>query len=105
MDRISKLKKESELAISVISIAEIYRNIFPSEIIETEEFIKEHVIFDVDTNTAKMAGLYWKEYHKSLQNLSLADCLIAATTNINEATLVTLNNKHFPMKDIKLLDF
>lgn len=102
MDRISELKKKSELTISVISIAEIYRNIFPSEIIETEEFIKKHVIFDVDTETAKMAGLYWKKYHKNLQNLSLADCLIAATANINKLTVVSLNKKHFPMKDIKL---
>ena len=104
MDRISKLNKKSELAISVISIAEIYRNIFPSEIIDTEEFIKKHVIFDVDTKTAKMAGLYWKGYHESFQNLSLADCLVAATTNINEATLVTLNRRHFPMEDIQVLN-
>lgn len=102
---ISKLRKKSQLVISVISIAEIYRNIFPSEIIETEEFLKKHVILDIDTEKAKLAGLYWKEHHKNLQNLSLTDCLIAATANLGDLTLVTLNKKHFPMKDIKLLDF
>lgn len=105
MNKISKLKKKSVLAISVISIAEIYKNVYPSEIIQTEEFIKQHFIFDVDTEIAKVAGLYWQQYHKNLQDLSLADCLIAATANVNGATLVSLNKKHFPMKDIKLLDF
>ena len=104
VNQISQLKKKSELAISVISIAEIYRNIFPSEIVETEQFIKRHIIFDVDTQIAKMAGFYWQEYHKNLQNLSLTDCLIAATANTNSATLVSLNTKHFPMKDIRLLN-
>ena len=104
MGQISQLKKKSELAISVISIAEIYRNIFPSEIVETEQFIKRHIIFDVDSEIAKMAGFYWQEYHKNLQDLSLADCLIAGTASTNNAILVSLNAKHFPMKDIQLLN-
>ncbi len=105
IDKVSQLRKKSEIAISVISIAEIYKNVFPSEIIQAEEFIKQHIIFDINTETAKIAGLYWQQYHKNLQDLSLADCLIAATANTNGAILVSLNKKHFPMKNIKLLDF
>lgn len=105
IDKVSRLKKKSEIAISVISIAEIYKNIYPSEIIQAEEFIEQHFVFDVDTEIAKMAGFYWQQYHINLQDLSLADCLIASTANVNEAALVSLNKKHFPMKDIKLLDF
>ena len=104
MSLISRLKKKSALAISVISIAEIYRNAFPAEMIETEEFIKKHIILDVNAQIAKSDGLYWNEYHKNLQNLSLEDCLIAATANTHDLTLVSLNKKHFPMKDIKFLD-
>ena len=37
--KVSKLKEESPLAISVISIAEIFRNIFPSELSTTEDFL------------------------------------------------------------------
>jgi predicted nucleic acid-binding protein len=60
---------------------------------------------DVTPFVAKQGRFYWQQFHKKLQNLSLADCLIAATANVHEVTLVTLNRKHFPMKDIKLLDF
>lgn len=101
---VSNLKEKSTLSISVISIAEIYKNIFPAEIEATEEYLNKHAIFNVNQKIAKIAGFYYQQYSKNLQNLSLADCLIAATANVNNATLVSLNKKHFPMKDIKLLD-
>lgn len=104
INKISSLKDKSLLCISVISVAEIYKNIFPSELTVTEDFLQQHIIFEVDQKIAKLAGLYWQQYSKKLKNLTLTDCLIAATANINDATLVSLNTKHFPMKDINLLN-
>ena len=104
IEKVSKLKDEASLAISVISIAEIYKNIFPSELTTVEDYLNQHIIFDVDQKTAKIAGLYWHQYAKQLKNLSLMDCLIAGCVNVNNLTLVSLNIKHFPMKDIKILD-
>ncbi len=103
--KVLDLNRKSSLYISVISIAEIYKNIFPSELIYTEELLNRHIILDVDRNIAKMAGFYFKEYSKNLKNLSLNDCLIAATANLSDLTVVSLNKKHFPFKEIKLLDF
>ena len=103
-EKVSKLKEKSPLAISVISIAEIFRNIFPSELSTTEDFLNLHIIFDLDQKTAKIAGLYCQHYQKQLQNLTLDDCLIAGCANVNDLTLVTLNTKHFSMKDIKTLN-
>jgi predicted nucleic acid-binding protein len=40
--------------------------------------------------------LYRRDYGKS-HGVGLADALIAATAELNQATLVTLNQKHFPM--------
>lgn len=103
-EEILRLSYETSLSISVISIAEIYKNIFPAELTVTEDFLEEFVIFEVDQKMAKVAGLYWQQYSKNLRNLSLADCLIAATANVNNATLVTLNTKHFPMKDVEVIN-
>lgn len=104
IEKVSKLKNESPLSISVISIAEIYKNIFPSELTLTEDFLIQHIQLTMDSKIAKIAGLYWQQYAKKLKNLSLTDCLIAGTANVNEATLVSLNTKHFPMDDITLLN-
>ncbi len=103
-EKVSKLKEESPLAISVISIAEIYRNVFPSELSTTEDFLNQHIIFNLDRQTAKVGGLYCQQYSKQLKNLTLDDCLIAGCANVNDLTLVSLNAKHFPMKDIKFLN-
>ena len=97
------LKDKGSLSISTITIAEIYKNVFPSEIVKTESVLNELQAWDVTPAIAKQSGLYCQEYIKKLKNLSLTDCLIAATANVNNLTLVSLNIKHFPMRDIKFL--
>ncbi len=104
IDKVSDLKNKSPLGISVISTAEIYKNIFPSELTVTEDYLEQHIIYDIDQKIAKIAGLYWQQYAKQLKNLSLTDCLIAGTANVNNLVLVSLNTKHFPMKDISVLN-
>lgn len=104
IEKVLLMKDEAELCISVISVAEIYKNIFPSEIPTTETFLSQHIIFDINAAIAKQAGLYWQQYSKSLRNLSLADCFIAATVNTHNLTLVSLNIKHFPMHNINKIN-
>lgn len=98
---LQELKDKDSLSISTVTIAEIYKNVFPSEIVKTESVLDELQTWDVTPAIAKQSGLYWQEYIKKLKNLSLTDCLIAATANVNNLTLVSLNVRHFPMKDIK----
>lgn len=100
-DFLLKLKDEDILAISTITIAEIYKNIYPAEMVKTENLINEFQILEINALIAKQAGLYWQQYAKKLKNLSLIDCLIAATANVTDAALISLNLKHFPMKDIR----
>ncbi|OGK13521.1 hypothetical protein A3A93_00290 [Candidatus Roizmanbacteria bacterium RIFCSPLOWO2_01_FULL_38_12] len=102
-DLLLALKDKAALSISTITIAEIYKNIFPSEIVKTENLFNEFQVWDVTTEVAKQGGLYWQQFVKQLRTLNLTDCLIAATAHINNATLVSLNLKHFPMKDIQVV--
>lgn len=101
---LEKLKDKGSIAISTITIAEIYKNIFPSELIPTESFINQLEIINVTATVAKQAGFYWQQYVKRFKNLNLIDCIIAATCKEKNCALVTLNKRHYPMTDIKLLD-
>lgn len=103
-DLLQNLALKEAISISTITIAEIYKNIYSSELVKTESLLDELQTLDVTATVAKQAGLYWQEYSKKLKNLSLTDCLIAATANVNEAKVVSLNKKHFPMRDIEVLD-
>lgn len=104
VDIILRLKDKGALSISVIAIAEIYKNVFPEEMLRTEGVLKEFEVWDVTPEIAKQSGMYWSQYSKRLRSLELLDCLIAATAREHELTLVTLNTRHFPMGDIRIVD-
>lgn len=98
------LKEGASLSISAVTIAEIYKNVFPSELNNTQEIINEFKVWDVTANIAKQGGLYWQQYTKKFKNLSIMDCIIAATAKEYDLRLLTLNTRHFPMNDISVLD-
>ncbi len=100
---IKKLKNRGSIYISTITIAEIYKNIYVSEIETTENYINQNIILSLDMEIAKQAGFYWQKYSRNLKGLSIIDCIIAATAMLNDLKLVTYNIKHFPMKDIKVI--
>lgn len=98
-----KISFKSTTSISVISVGEIYQNILTIEFEKTEELLDKFKIFHVTLPIAKKAGLYWQFHIKKYKELSLPDCLIAATAKQYNLKLVTLNTKHFPMDDIEVL--
>ena len=61
-----------------------------------DQFVRAFQIVPVDPGIAQKGGLFRRDYLKS-HNVALADALIAATADSLQATLVTLNQKHFPM--------
>ena len=98
------LKKESILYISTITVAEVYKNVYPAEMVKTDEILNEFELINVTDTIAKLAGLYWQQFIKKFKNLNILDCIIAATAREYDLTLVTLNSRHFPMNDISILD-
>ena len=99
---VARLTHKGAGALSTISVAEIYKNIFPSEVGSAEELFDEHEVISVSREIARDAGYYWQQFHKRLATLSLADCIVAATAKIHRGILLTLNTRHFPMTDIEI---
>ncbi|MBM4294349.1 MAG: type II toxin-antitoxin system VapC family toxin [Deltaproteobacteria bacterium] len=56
-------------------------------------------IIPVDAEIAQKGGLYRRDYGPS-HGVGLADALIAATAELHQARLVTLNPRHFPMVEV-----
>lgn len=104
VDVYRELKRASTLYISTITIAEIYKNVYPAELVGTEEVLSEFEVWDITAPIAKQGGLYWQQYSKNISNLNILDCLIAATAKEYSLVLVTLNTRHFPMNDIAILN-
>jgi predicted nucleic acid-binding protein len=91
------------LCYSPITKAEIYHGLRSGEEDKTARLFAEMECLVIDDSTGRKAGEYLNSYRKS-HGLQLADALIAATAYCQQAVLITLNRRHYPMMDIKFHD-
>jgi predicted nucleic acid-binding protein len=83
--------------ISSITVAELYAGVREGkERVILDDFIVAFEVVPLTTDIAQKGGLYRRDYGKS-HGVGLADSIIAATAEVKNITLVTLNQKHFPM--------
>jgi predicted nucleic acid-binding protein len=87
----------SRIILSSIVVAELYAGVKgDTEQITIENFVSLFQVIPVGVEIAKAGGLYKKDYGKS-HGVGLADAILAATAEVENAELKTLNIKHYPM--------
>jgi predicted nucleic acid-binding protein len=103
-ETLTKLKSilDEKLAISVITVAEIYAGVRKNEIATVEKLFSYFEIVNIDKEIAKIAGEYANKYKKAYNGISLENYLIAATVKAKGYILWSYNKKYYPMKDIEL---
>lgn len=104
LEAVQKTAKTDFVGVTTISIAEIYAGIRPTEVSLVENFFDQQEVLPITREIATQGGYYWQAYVKKFQKLSLADCLVAATAKLNNAVILTLNTRHYPMPDIKIFN-
>lgn len=82
---------------SVISRSEIEGGMRSGERRDVSRLFDGLVLLPVTDAIARRAGQQLRQFRRSHPGIDLADYLIAATAEEEEASLVTLNVKHFPM--------
>ena len=93
--------EEAEILYSVITKAELYAGIRSKEEENMAALLGSMKEVGIDGEIAAAAGRYKNKYHAS-HGLLLPDALIAASAKHVGAVLVTLNKKHYPMRDITI---
>jgi predicted nucleic acid-binding protein len=87
----------SRIILSSIVVAELYAGVKgDAELTVLENFISLFRVIPLTSGIAKTGGLYKRDYGKS-HGIGLADAIIAATCEAENAELKTLNIKHYPM--------
>ena len=85
------------IILSSIVIAKLYAGVKgDAEQAALENFISLFRVVPVSAEIAKAAGLHKRDYGKS-HGVGLADAILAATAEVENAELKTLNTKHYPM--------
>lgn len=95
-------KDGSMLICSLITRVELLSGIRPGEEEILKDFLDVFELVGLDDLIAEEAGRYMNLYRKS-HFMNIADAIIAATALASEATLYTLNNRHFPMNDVEVI--
>ena len=87
----------SRIILSSIVVAELYAGVKgDAEQAIIEKFVSLFRVITLDVKIAKAGGLYKRDYGK-LHGVGLADAVLAATAELENAELKTLNIKHYPM--------
>jgi len=85
------------IILSSIVVAELYAGVKgEAECMALEDFVSLFRVVPVSAEIAKAGGLYKRDYAKS-HEVGLADALLAATAEAENAELKTLNIRHYPM--------
>lgn len=101
IEQVKKLTEAAEeFCCSSISIGEIFAGMRPDEEGQTRQLLEGLTCFNVTAELAELAGRM--KFKTKTHTLWLDDCLIAATSIINECVLVTKNAKHYPFPALGL---
>lgn len=92
------LKRHStRIILSSIVVAELYAGVRgDDELGKLDDLISLFRVVPVSPALARAGGLHKKDYAKS-HGVGLADAILAATAEAENAELKTLNTKHYPM--------
>ncbi|MEW6520323.1 MAG: type II toxin-antitoxin system VapC family toxin [Thermodesulfobacteriota bacterium] len=90
------------IILSAIVVAELFAGVKgEAEQAALQNFISLFRVVSVNADIGKVGGLYKRDYGKS-HGVGLADAILAATADAENAELKTLNTKHYPMlKNLK----
>ena len=87
----------ARIILSSIVVAELYAGVKgDAEQAALENFVSLFHVIPVSVEIAKAGGLYKRDYGKS-HGVGLADAILAATAEVENAELKTFNTKHYPM--------
>jgi predicted nucleic acid-binding protein len=87
----------ARIILSSIVVAELYAGVKgDAEQAALEDFVSLFRVIPISADIAKAGGLYKRDYGKSF-GVGLADAILAATAEAEDAELKTLNRKHYPM--------
>lgn len=85
------------IILSPIVLAELYAGVKgANELTILDNFVSLFRVIPIDAEIAKAGGLYKRDFGKS-HGVGLADAILAATADKENAELKTLNVKHYPM--------
>jgi tRNA(fMet)-specific endonuclease VapC len=108
VQRLDELK-ERGLALSIVSLAELYEGIYYStdpsgNEADLNDFLRGVVVIGVDEETCKVFGRERGRLRATQRTIGDLDLLIGSTALRHELTLLTNNRRHFDLIDSLMIE-
>jgi tRNA(fMet)-specific endonuclease VapC len=91
------------LAVNAVSTAETYSGVAPDQRDRVDILLSAFEYWPIDWSVARLAGEYRYKYAQERRKLPAADVLLGAHAVSEGATLITNNERDFPMPDLKIM--
>jgi predicted nucleic acid-binding protein len=91
------------LGISPVNLIELYSGIDPGEHTLWDQFMSALILWPIDFEAARRAGLNRYRFARKGIQLATTDVLVAAVAEVQQAVLVTSNVKDFPQASITVI--
>ena len=88
-----------------VVIAEVYAGVKQKDRGNIEDLVEALRFYPADKGIARTAGQYINDFSQQGIRLTVADALIAAVAISYRLVIITKNQKHYPMPEIKLYQF
>jgi len=99
-DALGRLADEGLVAVTPISIAEIFGGMRPDEEARTRLMLKPLDCLKLTREIGEVAGGFLSRFRRS-HGLEIGDAMIAACAYVDNRQLWTFNRKHFPMREVR----
>jgi len=98
-----RVQEGDVMVCSVISVAEVYAGMIPSEAAATEDFLQGLECLEVGYRISRKAGELKYEWARKGRTLDIPDAIIAAVALELELRLATDNQRDFPMQEMRFV--
>lgn len=88
------------LGCTPVTIAEVYAGLRAREEFVVVDLLRVLHCVEIDERVGRKAGHYRRTFGRS-HGVEIADALIAAAAHVHGLTLVSLNLRHYPMRDVR----
>jgi predicted nucleic acid-binding protein len=93
------------LALNSVSIVETYSGVVPHRLKQVDSLLGPFAYWPIDWSVARLAGEYRYRYGQEGRKLPVPDVILGAHAISEDATLITNNERDFPMPELKILIF
>jgi predicted nucleic acid-binding protein len=93
------------LALNAVSVVETYSGIPPDDLERIDLLLGAFEYWQVDWAVARLAGEYRHKYARQGRKLPVPDVILGAHAITRDATLITNNERDYPMPELRILKF